>query len=288
MIGAALQGAQLISNAARLAPWAMTAAGMIPGITSATQKFLNRPAAPYNPGGGGMGGARGTRKSSYAPSKSAPEIGQQAVLGGRPVYWGGKDYGWQQLSGGGTSYTLNSLNTPATQNRFIQEFDYGVDGDTMSGKTYGSMDRAYAQEKSRIEQLVAQDPEIQRYEAARKLAVAPGATEQQVQSAEDIGMQIWRNKYGATPMGQPGGAIGAFNPLMQKTFGYQAGMSPQEMQSMQATAAQVPVAPGEIPYQQGDLGTRATLETGYDPSQYGLSPNLVEDMKKRLLKQAGK
>lgn len=75
---------------------------------------------------------------------------------------------------------------------------------------------------------------------------------------------------------------------MDHTFGYQAGMSPQQMQAMQATAAPVPVAPGEIPYQQGDLGTRATLETGYDPAQYGLSPNLVEEMKKRLLQQAGK
>jgi hypothetical protein len=89
-------------------------------------------------------------------------------------------------------------------------------------------------------------------------------------------------------LGQPGGAIGRKNPLMEEFFGYQTGMSPQQMQEMQATAAPVPVAPGEIPYQQGDLGTRATLETGYDPAQYGLSPNLVEEMKKRLLQQAGK
>lgn len=52
-------------------------------------------------------------------------------------------------------------------------------------------ERAYQQEKSRVAQLAAQDPELQRYEAARKIAAAPGATEQQVQNAEDIGMQIW-------------------------------------------------------------------------------------------------
>lgn len=52
-------------------------------------------------------------------------------------------------------------------------------------------DRAYQQEFSRVAQLTAQDPELQRYEAARKLAVAPGATPEQVQSAEDIGMQMW-------------------------------------------------------------------------------------------------
>jgi hypothetical protein len=87
-------------------------------------------------------------------------------------------------------------------------------------------ERAYQTEKSRVAQLTAQDPELQRYEAARKTAVAPGATPEQVQSAEDIGMQIWQQKYGNTPMGQVGGAVGTFNPLMQRTFGYQSGSAP--------------------------------------------------------------
>jgi hypothetical protein len=52
-------------------------------------------------------------------------------------------------------------------------------------------ERAQAAETSRIAQLTAQDPELQRYEAARLKAVAPGATAEQVQSAEDIGMQMW-------------------------------------------------------------------------------------------------
>ena len=147
-------------------------------------------------------------------------------------------------------------------------------------------DRAYEAEKSRVAQLTAQDPELKRYADARKLAVAPGATPEQVQSAEDIGMQIWQQKYGNTPMGQPGGAVGGFNPLMDRTFDYQSGMSPQEMQAMQATAAPVQVAPGAVPYQKGDLGTRATLETGYDPAAYGLTPEKIEEMKQKLLQQA--
>jgi hypothetical protein len=52
-------------------------------------------------------------------------------------------------------------------------------------------ERAYQSEASRVAQLTAQDPELQRYEAARLKAVAPGATAEQVQSAEDIGMQMW-------------------------------------------------------------------------------------------------
>lgn len=52
-------------------------------------------------------------------------------------------------------------------------------------------ERAYQAEKARVAQLTAQDPELQRYERARQTAVAPGATPEQVQSAEDIGMAIW-------------------------------------------------------------------------------------------------
>jgi len=55
-------------------------------------------------------------------------------------------------------------------------------------------ERAQAAETSRIAQLTAQDPELQRYERARQMAVAPGAAPEQVQSAEDIGMQIWAAK----------------------------------------------------------------------------------------------
>ena len=89
-------------------------------------------------------------------------------------------------------------------------------------------ERAQAAETSRVAQLTAQDPELQRYEAARLKAVAPGATAEQVQSAEDIGMQIWQQKYASTPMAQPGGAVGSFNPLMQRTFGYQSGSAPDQ------------------------------------------------------------
>lgn len=159
---------------------------------------------------------------SQPPKKqdgSGRQVGQQAVLGGKPVYWGGDNYGWQQLNQTGSSATLGVLNTPKAQNRFVQEQGFRPIGGTPE-------ERAFAAEKTRVAQLTAQDPELQRYEAARKLAVAPGATPEQVQSAENIGMQIWQQKYGNTPMGQPGGAVGRNNPLMDRTFGYQSGSAP--------------------------------------------------------------
>jgi len=141
-------------------------------------------------------------------------------------------------------------------------------------------DRAYQQELSRTAQLTAQDPELQRYENARVAA----KTQEEMNSVRDMGMEMWQNTYGQKPIGQPGGAIGSFNPLMQKTFGYQTGMSPGDIAQTITNPAAVPVGSGEAPYQTGDLGTRALAETGYDPAAFGVD---VEEIKKRLLQQAG-
>jgi len=52
-------------------------------------------------------------------------------------------------------------------------------------------ERAFEAEKARVAQLTAQDPELQRYERAAALARKPGASAQDVQAAEDIGMAMW-------------------------------------------------------------------------------------------------
>lgn len=74
-------------------------------------------------------------------------------------------------------------------------------------------------------------------------------SQKKTQEAEDVGMKIWQEKYGKTPMAQPGGAVGAYNPLLASTFpetkGYAGTFAPVE----------------EI--QMGDLGTRAQGESGW-------------------------
>jgi len=62
--------------------------------------------------------------------------------------------------------------------------------------------------------------------------------EKKYEEADKLGMEIWQKKYGKTPMAQPGGAVGAFNPLMQATFGYQKGASVTDP-SYAASATQV-------------------------------------------------
>lgn len=79
-------------------------------------------------------------------------------------------------------------------------------GRVAPGQGSPAAERAYQQEASRVAQMTAQNPDLQRYEDARLKAVAPGATPEQVQSAEDLGMRIWAEKYGKTlaPKVKPG------------------------------------------------------------------------------------
>jgi hypothetical protein len=81
-------------------------------------------------------------------------------------------------------------------------------------------ERAYQQEVSRVAQLTAQDPELQRYEEARQKAKLAGPGSAAEQSAEDLGMQIWAKKYG-----KPGDLASRVKPsqagydVIQRTLG---------------------------------------------------------------------
>jgi hypothetical protein len=155
---------------------------------------------------------------------------------------------------------------------------YSVNTFTGGSGTGSPADRAYQSAKAETAAMVATDPLMQQWSAAQKA--------KDFATADQLGKQIWQNRYGKTDMGQPGGAVGSFNPLMQKTFGYQTGMSPTDIAQTITNPSAAPVGPGEAPYQTGDLGTRAMSEAGYDPAAYGLSPEVVDAYKKRLLEQA--
>ena len=148
------------------------------------------------------------------------------------------------------------------------------------GPARGPADRAYQSAKAETAAMVATDPLMQQWSAAQKA--------KDFTTADQLGEQIWQNRYGKTEMGRPGGAIGSRNPLMDSTFGYQTGMSPGDIAKTITNPSAIPVSPGEAPYQTGDLGTRATSETGYDPTAYGITPEMIEEMKKRLLQQSAK
>jgi hypothetical protein len=64
--------------------------------------------------------------------------------------------------------------------------------------------RAYEAEKSRVAQLTAQDPDLQRYEAAR----AAAKSQEEMNAVRDEGMRIWAQKHGGLAAKVKPGATG--------------------------------------------------------------------------------
>jgi hypothetical protein len=263
------------------------------GVPRATGGFLANPifAAYAIPGYSEQKSrnAAGVIEGTRGPLNELQYIGGELLRGRMPyspnaAYYGPAYASAQALGLGGSTPSLRNygpgykekeLATGAAAERFRP-------GAGFPGQQ-GAADRAYQQELSRTAQLTAQDPELLRYETAR----AAAKTQEEMNSVRDMGLAMWQERYGKTDMGKPGGAIGSTNPLMRSTFGYQTGMSPGDVAKTITNPSVVPVSPGEAPYQMGDLGTRATSETGYDPAAYGLSPELIKAYQEQLLKQAG-
>jgi len=113
-----------------------------------------------------------------------------------------------------------------------------------------AQDRAYIQEASRIAQLTEQNPELQRYEDARELAIAPGATPAQVQSAEDIGMRMWAqaNKELARAV-KPGQA--GYDVIQQTLIGQDAGNAARQGMGYQLQSQMIPTPPPGLGAPQG-------------------------------------
>jgi hypothetical protein len=161
MIGPALQGAALLSRAGQAIPWALTAASFAPGIVQGAQQLLNRPAAPYNPGGGGMGGRRGTRGQSSA-----------AQVGNLPA-----------------GYTQSELAAGAAAESFREGAGFPGQQATTFASVSSPIERAYEVEKSRVAQLAAQDELAKKYNVA-DLTKAYNAAKSP-EEKEKLGLQIW-------------------------------------------------------------------------------------------------
>lgn len=229
-------------------------------------------------------------KARTAPTSTPERVkGTQAILNGNPVYWTGSRYGWQsgpsaakagllgsEVVGDDAFATANSAVVPVSSAPALSPPAASV----LPPPAQGPADRAYQRAKAETAAMVATNPMMQQWEKARQA--------KDYTTADQLGQQIWQSIYRQTPLAQPGGFIGSFNPLMEHTFKYQTGMSPRDIAQTITNPSPAPVAPGEAPYQIGDLGTRAMAETGYDPAAYGVTTEMVEEMKKKLLQQSTK
>lgn len=180
-VGPALQGASLIGRVGiPLLQQAGLAAGMA-GIGASISALTNKPQAKPQP--------TGRQKLTQAWGRIPGDLNSQE--GGGFGYSKGRGRPGTQ-----PSYSDAQGNVyDAVSGRLLYAADarpsFGSTGSGSFGGSSSAADRAYESEKSRVAQLTAQDPEFQRYEKARQLAVGPNATPEQVQSAEDIGMAMW-------------------------------------------------------------------------------------------------
>jgi len=113
-------------------------------------------------------GTRGIVQPSQARNYYGPAYASAEALG-LPSSGGQRNYG--------PGYKEKELAAGAAAERFRP-------GAGFPGQ---QADRAYEQEKSRVAQLTAQDPELKRYEEASKKA----KTQEEMDAARDIGMAIW-------------------------------------------------------------------------------------------------
>ena len=135
-------------------------------------------------------------------------------------------------------------------------------------------DRAYQSAKAETAAMVATDPLMQQWEKARQ--------DKDYATADQLGKEIWQNRYGKTEMGRPGGAIGLRNPLMERMFPdmsrgageYTMGPSPLVPQ---VDPALNPAGPTYV------LGEGPRLMNFSDEK---ITPEIIKAYQEQLLKQA--
>jgi len=184
-----------------------------------------------------------TNRSKFPPGQQQRPIGTQAVLNGKPVYWGGDDYGWQLLNGTGSSATLNSLNTPGTQGRFIQDTAPRSPGAAQGGgggfsgagsfapiDPYAAQNREYERERARVEAMVKANPDMQKQAIADERA-----------KVRDQGMAIWAAANPTLAKQVKPGAVG-YDAIQQGLIGKDAGQAARQVFGYQ-TPQQITLTP---------------------------------------------
>jgi hypothetical protein len=114
------------------------------------------------------------------PGAGDRPYGTRAMLNDKPVVWAGKDYGWQSPKTG--SATMDALNAPGVQGRFIQDKRPVPPGG-------GPQERALQAEIASVAQQTAQNPLFKKYQVAeltKQYNTAANPAEK-----ERIGLQIW-------------------------------------------------------------------------------------------------
>jgi len=251
------------------------------GVPRATGGFLANPIlAAYAIPGYGEQKARnvaGVIEGTRGPLNELQYIGGQLLRGRMP--YGGNAIGSIPPSANGESYRRAELRLadaarPGGGGGGGGNAGYSVNPSTGRSGIGSPEDRAYQSAKAETAAMVATDPLMQQWSAAQKA--------KDFATADQLGKQIWQNKYGGTPMGQPGGAVGSFNPLMERTF---PGMSRGAGEYTMGPSPLVPqVDPALNP-----AGSNYVLGEGprlMNFSDEDVTPEMIKAYQEQLLKQA--
>lgn len=189
------------------------------GLLGAVGRFLSPPG--YTPSGplaqaaarsaaASIGTGFNLGRPAAAAAETSGEVrpeGSMATLGGKPVQWMGNRWipfltegemaRQEQARIRAEAPSAPVLPPPGSNTVIIRGTRDGVTPDRTQSDEYKA--------------------QLAQYESLRKA--------KKFDEAGALGMEIWNKKYGKTAMAQPGGAVGARNPLMERMFGYQAGAS---------------------------------------------------------------
>ena len=148
------------------------------GLGGVFNRFVAAPAAGFALFNQGRSGSTLEKALQSIPSTKNTDAGRAA---------------WNELQYMGSQIMQRRLPYTAPAQQAQQTGMYGryaspsAQVSTPSASPSPAAERAYQQEASRVAQLTAQDPELQRYEAAR----AGAKTQEEMNAARDIGMQMW-------------------------------------------------------------------------------------------------
>ena len=134
------------------------------------------------------GGVMDIRRANLKRLKDKQRpLGTKAKIKGKEVYWAGSNFGWQRLNTSGRSSTMEALNAPSVQQRFIQDKSPSAPRQKPSFANITSRPSAKPKEKSETDLMMEQ---------YNKLVAAGKHAE-----AKDLGMQIWNKTYRKTDIG---------------------------------------------------------------------------------------
>ncbi len=155
------------------------------GLGGVLNRFVAAPAAGAALFNQGRSGSLVDKALQAIPSTKNTDMGRSA--------WNELQYMGGQLMQGRVPYT--TLPQQAQQTGMYGRYAAPSAQVQFSGRGAGTgsspaAERAYQQEASRVAQLTAQDPELQRYEKAR----AAAKSQEEMNAARDIGMQIWAQR----------------------------------------------------------------------------------------------